>query len=125
MASQSINKYFSNPNINGETKAYLQLMKNKMIAKTSYGMKKDQDTAKKMQAFLNALKNTASAKEINSIKNYMDKELLNQLRDDLPPDIFRTFSRAEDTKGQPYDDIFEKDINTVLQKIAKTSNNKG
>lgn len=112
--------YFSDPKVKGETKAFLKPMRDQMLKKATYGLIRDREIAERMQTFLNALKNTSQKKD-KSISKYISDGAIESLRSQLPSDIFRIASKEHSTKGQPYDDVFERDLNIVFSKLANTT----
>ena len=123
--AKSLRGYFNNPDITGETKTFLKKYAiDKIKRRVRVGLKDYKITAEKMQSFLNALKNTSNAKKgvkDVDISSYINGGIIEELRGQLPADIFRIASKEHSTKGQLYDDIFEKDINTVLERMATTT----
>ena len=99
--SQKISKMFNNPDIKGETAKYLAMMQNKIVQRVKVDRNKDKEDAKKIQDFLNVLKNTNTQEEMNNILLLMQADALNQLMNSKG--FSKLFSEAYDvekTKGK-------------------------
>ena len=71
-SGESLAKKFNNPRIKGETAAYLIMIQNKILERVSIDRLADVKVAKQIESFLNAVKNTATQTERDSLKDIIE-----------------------------------------------------